>query len=179
VTGAGIHNQANGDLTGSIVQAGSIHHVSLTPSTRPELPRQLPLAIRDFIGRADHLSALNALLPKEADKTVIITALDGAGGIGKTTLAIHWAHQAQHHFPDGTLYANLRGYGPTTPATSTEVLDAFLRALGCPPERIPPTLEAQAASTAPSSPPAKSSSSWTTPKPPTRSAPSSPAPPAA
>jgi tetratricopeptide (TPR) repeat protein len=139
-----VHNEAGGRLSGSIVQAGSIHHVSLTNSPpAPIVPRQLPLAIRDFVGRAEHLAALDALLPAEEAGTVVISALDGTGGVGKTTLAIHWAHRVQDRFPDGTLYVNLRGYGPGEPATPTEVLDAFLRALGCPSEVIPIGLEAQ------------------------------------
>jgi hypothetical protein len=140
-----VHNEAGGRLSGSIVQAGSIHHVSFTNSPpAPIVPRQLSLAIRDFVGRAEHLAALDALLPAEEAGTVVISALDGTGGVGKTTLAIHWAHRVQDRFPDGTLYANLRGYGPGEPATPAEVLDGFLRALGCPPEGIPVGLEAQA-----------------------------------
>ncbi|HEV8557183.1 MAG TPA: NB-ARC domain-containing protein, partial [Actinophytocola sp.] len=140
-----VHNEAGGRLNGSIVQAGSIHHVSLAHSSMaPVVPRQLPLAIRDFVGRTEHLAALDALLPTEEAGTVVISALDGTGGVGKTTLAVHWAHSVQDRFPDGTLYVNLRGYGPGEPATPTEVLDGFLRALGCPPEGIPIGQEAQA-----------------------------------
>lgn len=140
-----VRNEASGGLSGSVIQAGSIHHVSLTNSpAAPVVPRQLPLAIRDFVGRTEHLAALDALLPTEEAGTVVISALDGTGGVGKTTLAIHWAHRVQNRFPDGTLYVNLRGYGPGEPATPAEVLDGFLRALGCPPEGIPIGLEAQA-----------------------------------
>jgi tetratricopeptide (TPR) repeat protein len=139
-----VHNEAGGRLSGSIVQAGSIHHVSLTNSpTTPVVPHQLPLAIRDFVGRTEHLAALDALLPTDEAGTVVISALDGTGGVGKTTLAIHWAHSVQDRFPDGTLYINLRGYGTGEPATPAEVLNSFLRALDCPPEAIPIDLEAQ------------------------------------
>jgi hypothetical protein len=79
-----VHNEAGGRLNGSIVQAGSIHHVSLSHSpTAPVVPRQLPLAIRDFVGRTEHLAALDALLPTEEAGTVVISALDGTGGVGK------------------------------------------------------------------------------------------------
>ncbi|MFD8494939.1 ATP-binding protein [Amycolatopsis sp. NPDC059657] len=118
------------------------------------VPRQLPGSVRDFTGRAEHLAALDALIPPgprepsldgQAARSVVITAVDGAGGIGKTTLALHWAHRAQHRFPDGTLHANLRGYGPGTPATPGEVLGGFLRALGVAPRAIPVEVGAQAA----------------------------------
>ncbi|MFC3448872.1 ATP-binding protein [Amycolatopsis speibonae] len=94
------------------------------------------------------MTALDALLsgngPASGLDAVVISALDGAAGIGKTTLAVHWAHRVQHRFPDGTLYVNLRGYGPGEPSTPGEVLDGFLRALGTPPSRMPQGVEAQA-----------------------------------
>jgi tetratricopeptide (TPR) repeat protein len=79
------------------------------------------------------------MLPEEDDESlgaVVISAVDGAAGIGKTALAVRWAHRVQHRFPDGTLHANLRGYGPGEPATPADVLDSFLRALGTPSERM-------------------------------------------
>ncbi|MFC9177044.1 MULTISPECIES: BTAD domain-containing putative transcriptional regulator [Streptomyces] len=105
-------------------------------------PRQLPHAIRDFTGRTDHLAALDALLPPGGEElgsgqAVVISALDGSGGVGKTTLAVYWAHRVQHRFPDGTLHTDLRGYGPGRPATAAEVLDDFLVALGVPPAAVP------------------------------------------
>jgi tetratricopeptide (TPR) repeat protein len=140
-----------------VVQAGSIQHLSLTATTpawtdRPAVPRQLPGVVRDFTGRVEHLAALDALLPDDHDEqpadvpgAVVITALDGTAGIGKTTLAVCWAHRVQHQFPDGTLHVNLRGYGPGDPATPAEVLDGFLRALGTPPDAMPAGVDAQAA----------------------------------
>lgn len=115
-------------------------------STRPVIPRQLPLAARGFVGRTEHLAALDALLPNadgSGGDAVVISALDGTAGVGKTTLAVHWAHRVQHHFPDGTLHTNLRGYAPGDPATPTEVLDGFLHTLGIPLERIPTGVEAR------------------------------------
>ncbi|EOD64034.1 TPR repeat-containing protein [Amycolatopsis vancoresmycina DSM 44592] len=119
------------------------------------VPRQLPAAVRDFTGRAEHLTALDALLPPgparlggasgQATPSVVITAVDGAGGIGKTTLALHWAYRVQDRFPDGTLHINLRGYGPGTPATTAEALSGFLRALGVASSAIPTDVDAQAA----------------------------------
>ena len=112
------------------------------------VPRHLPSTVRDFTGRTDYLKVLDAQVPSGSDVeqsgAVVISVVDGMAGIGKTTLVVHWAHRAQPHFPDGTLYANLRGYGPGEPATSGEVLNGFLGALGTPAERIPPSVEAQA-----------------------------------
>ncbi len=114
------------------------------------VPRQLPGSVRDFTGRAEHLAALDALIPPdpgqddERPQSVVITAVDGAGGMGKTALALHWAHRIQRRFPDGTLHVNLRGYGPGEPATAAEALGGFLRALGVAARAVPADVEMQA-----------------------------------
>lgn len=150
---SGVHNEASGGLRGPVVQAGSIDHLSLSGPAHVEsdqaelLPRQLPLAIRDFTGRAEQVTELDALLADNAGAdtgAVVISAVDGTAGIGKTTLAVWWAHRVQDRFPHGTLYANLRGYGPDDPATASEVLDGFLRGLGIPGGAIPHGVDAQA-----------------------------------
>lgn len=151
---AGVQNQTSGEVRGSVVQAGTIHQFWLGEARsdaigRPLVPRQLPPAVRDFTGRAEHVAALDALLSTGHDetswpRTAVITAIDGTGGIGKTTLAVWWAHRTQHQFPDGTLHVNLRGYGPGDPATTTDVLDGFLRTFGVSPDRMPVGVEAQA-----------------------------------
>lgn len=138
-----VRNELDGTVHGTALQVGIVHGaVVVGESATLELPRQLPLAIGQFTGRTTYLEALDALIPGD---TVVITAVDGTAGIGKTTLAVSWAHRAQHQFPDGTLFANLRGYGPGAPATAEEVLDGFLRALGVAPDRIPVGAEAKAA----------------------------------
>ena len=71
--------------------------------------------------------------------------LEGAAGVGKTALAVQWAHQVAEHFPDGQLYANLRGYDPGQPTPAADVLAAFLRALGVPGQDIPPEADERAA----------------------------------
>ena len=77
---------------------------------------------------------------------VVIAALTGMAGIGKTALAVHWAHQVADRFPDGQLFVNLRGSGPSgTPVTPTDAVRGFLTALGVPPARIPPDTDGQAA----------------------------------
>ncbi|GAA2837562.1 ATP-binding protein [Crossiella cryophila] len=144
----GVRNQVGGGDLGAVVQAGTIQHLSFAGTGSPQaVPRQLPLAVRGFTGRSEHLAALDALLPDTNQDTggaVVISAVDGTAGVGKTALAVQWAHRVQHRFPEGTLFANLRGYGPGTPATPEEVLAGFLHALGIPAERIPPGVDAQA-----------------------------------
>ena len=110
--------------------------------------RQLPAAVAHFTGRAPELAVLAGLLDQLGDGpgTVVISAIGGMAGIGKTALAVHWAHQVAARFPDGQLYVTLRGFGPTgPPATPTEAMLGFLDALGVEPERIPADLGAQAA----------------------------------
>lgn len=139
-------------MSGPVVQAGSIRQVSITgsvPSEKPLVPRQLPLAVGDFVGRTEQLAMLDALLPaaegaSEGAGGVVISTVSGAAGVGKTALAVRWAYKVQHLFPDGTLYANLRGYGPGEPASPGEVLAGFLTALGVPPERTPAEAQARA-----------------------------------
>ncbi|WP_434445199.1 BTAD domain-containing putative transcriptional regulator [Lentzea sp. E54] len=105
---------------------------------RAEGPRQLPAPQPFFTGRADELAALGS------SGTVVITAIGGTGGIGKTALALQWAHQHLSDFPDGQLYVNLRGFDPSAAPTPPEtVLREFLEALG--EETIPAGLDARAA----------------------------------
>jgi tetratricopeptide (TPR) repeat protein/transcriptional regulator with XRE-family HTH domain len=115
------------------------------------VPAQLPAVPRHFTGRAGDLSRLATLLPPAGGSgtrpagAVVIAAIDGTAGVGKTTLAVVWAHQVRARFPDGQLYVNLRGYAPGPPVTAAEVLDGFLRALGVPITEIPPTVAERAA----------------------------------
>lgn len=113
----------------------------------PPVPRQLPAGVRHFVGRAPELKQLDALLSQEAlSGTVVISAISGTGGIGKTALALRWGHQVAGRFPDGQLYVNLRGYDPGgVPLTPTEAVRGFLDALGVPPAEIPESPDAQVA----------------------------------
>jgi hypothetical protein len=103
--------------------------------------------IAHFTGRADALRTLTGLVG-EADATrgaVVISAIDGTAGIGKTALAVHWAQQAAGSFPDGQLYVNLRGFDPAgAPVEAAEAIRGFLDALGVPSARIPADPGAQA-----------------------------------
>jgi DNA-binding SARP family transcriptional activator len=112
------------------------------------VPRQLPPAVAHFVGRAAELEALSGMLDGTAPApgTVVITAIGGTAGVGKTVLAVHWAHQLSERFPDGQLYVNLRGFDPSgTPAAPAEPICDFLDALGVPAGRVPPGLAARAA----------------------------------
>jgi DNA-binding SARP family transcriptional activator/tetratricopeptide (TPR) repeat protein len=109
------------------------------------VPRQLPSPVRLFAGRAAELAALDALLEDEPfGGTVVISTIDGSAGIGKTTLAVRWAHQVRDRFPDGQLYVNLRGFDPSGSVMSAaEAVRRFLDAFAVPPHRIPESLDAQ------------------------------------
>ncbi|MFJ5261814.1 AfsR/SARP family transcriptional regulator [Streptomyces sp. NPDC088387] len=115
---------------------------------RAARPAQLPADLATFVGRRTELNLVRALLPKDASPpaTVVISALGGMAGIGKTALAVHWAHEVADRFPDGQLYINLRGFDPTgSVAAPSEAVRLFLDALGVPPTQIPAGLDAQAA----------------------------------
>jgi tetratricopeptide (TPR) repeat protein/transcriptional regulator with XRE-family HTH domain len=75
--------------------------------------------------------------------SVVISALGGTAGIGKTTLAVHWAHRVADRFPDGQLYVNLRGFAGGTPMEPSEAVRGFLTTLGIPPDRVPATMDGQ------------------------------------
>jgi DNA-binding SARP family transcriptional activator/tetratricopeptide (TPR) repeat protein len=111
-------------------------------------PWQLPAAVPHFTGRTAELAALTQILDDAgagAPGTVVISAIGGTAGVGKTALALHWAHQVAARFGDGQLYVNLRGFHPSgTPVTAAAAIRGFLDILGVPPERIPASPEAQA-----------------------------------
>jgi DNA-binding SARP family transcriptional activator len=114
---------------------------------RPAAPRQLPTAAR-LVGRRAEMQSLNALLADEigTDSTVVISAISGTAGIGKTTLAVHWARQIAERFGDGQLYVNLRGFDPSgLPMPPDQALGGFLEAFDVPPEQIPASLDTRAA----------------------------------
>jgi tetratricopeptide (TPR) repeat protein/transcriptional regulator with XRE-family HTH domain len=112
------------------------------------VPRQLPAAVADFTGRAAELRRLTQILDAArvgGPGTVALSAIDGMAGVGKTALALHWAHQVAGRFPDGQLYVNLRGFDPSgTPVTAPEAIRWFLDGLGVAPERVPASPETQA-----------------------------------
>ncbi len=119
------------------------------PRSARVTPAQLPADVYGFAGRGDQLARLDALLAgaaAEAPTAVVISAVSGAAGVGKTALAVHWAHRVREQFPDGQLYVNLRGFDPGgQTVTPAEPVRGFLDALGVPPQRIPPSPDAQTA----------------------------------
>src|SRR5262245_9670963 len=101
-------------------------------------PRQLPSAVSGFAGRKAELAALDALLGQPDEARPQAPVIAGMAGVGKTTLAVHWAHRVAGRYPDGQLYVNLRGYDPSGQAVQpADVIRDFLDALRVPPHQIP------------------------------------------
>jgi DNA-binding SARP family transcriptional activator/tetratricopeptide (TPR) repeat protein/DNA-binding XRE family transcriptional regulator len=114
----------------------------------PGIARQLPAAAGHFAGRTNEIKSLDALLDASAEPggTVVVSTVTGTAGIGKSALALQWAHRVVDRFPDGQLYVNLRGFDPNGPPVGpAEAIRGFLDALGVPVERIPRNPAAQAA----------------------------------
>ncbi|MFJ8779377.1 AfsR/SARP family transcriptional regulator [Streptomyces sp. NPDC102476] len=110
------------------------------------VPAELPHDAAGFAGRTGELARLQALLPTDSSpaNTVVISAIGGAAGIGKTALAVHWAHQVHDRFPDGQLYVNLHGFDhDRRPLEPREALELLLSGLGLAASEIPPDHEAQ------------------------------------
>ncbi|MEU9894906.1 AfsR/SARP family transcriptional regulator [Streptomyces phaeochromogenes] len=114
------------------------------PAAAPVRPAQLPATVSDFTGRVSFVSELGDVLASAEGRVMAVSALAGIGGVGKTTLAVHVAHQARGAFPDGQLYVDLQGAGARAAEPET-VLGAFLRALGAADSSIPDSLEERAA----------------------------------
>ncbi|MCK2216253.1 AfsR/SARP family transcriptional regulator [Actinomadura sp. ATCC 31491] len=101
------------------------------PSAAGVVPCQLPPQVLPFVGRARELAALDAALLGD-DRSAPFMIISGPSGVGKTSLALHWAHARIDAFPDGQLHADMAGAaGPDA------VLDRFLRALGVPAPDLP------------------------------------------
>ncbi|MGW6445723.1 BTAD domain-containing putative transcriptional regulator [Lentzea sp. NPDC055074] len=114
------------------------------------VPRQLPAPPRWFTGRGAELARLDHALSADPHRpltgTVVVSAIGGTGGIGKTCLALTWAHRHLDEFPDGQLFVDLHGFSPAEePMTPAVAVRGFLGALGCDAGRVPPDLDAQAA----------------------------------
>lgn len=109
------------------------------------VPTQLPPAISGFAGRHRELQAIGSLVGDRADhKGPPVILITGIGGVGKTALAVTWAHRAVDDFPDGQLFVDLRGYDESNePLQSATVLDRLLRAMGIFGDRIPDDLDAR------------------------------------
>ncbi|MEU8128191.1 BTAD domain-containing putative transcriptional regulator [Micromonospora sp. NPDC049049] len=110
------------------------------PAAPTRVAAQLPPPVPTFTGRDAELAALDALIDRGG--AVVVS---GTAGVGKTALAVHWAHRAAERFPDGQLYVNLRGFDPAaTPTEPVRALHGFLEALGVPVARMPRDLDSMA-----------------------------------
>lgn len=141
--------QATGDIT--VYEAGPPAPVlSAAPPPPPPLmylstPCMLPQDVDVFTNRTELLDRLDTLLGGAAETRATVVTIGGAGGIGKTALAVHWSYRVADRFPDGQLYADLRGYSAgARPLQPEEVLGRFLRALGIAPDLVPVDVEEQA-----------------------------------
>jgi tetratricopeptide (TPR) repeat protein/transcriptional regulator with XRE-family HTH domain len=134
------------ELEAFVGAAGEDRVASAHPQDEP--PGQLPMDVADFTGRDAQLEALDALLSGVGGDVpataVVLSAIAGAGGVGKTALAVRWAHRVRERFPDGQLFVDLRGYASGPPLHPAQALAQMLAALGVEPDRIP--VEAVAAS---------------------------------
>ena len=128
--------------------AASVPESAPPAAGQPVVPRELPARIRHFAGRTTELATLAGLLDRASQTgpgTVLISAIGGTAGVGKTAMALHWAHQVADEFPDGQLYVNLRGFDPSgAPVAPEAAVRGFLESLGVPAGRIPAGLEARA-----------------------------------
>ncbi|MCH6160816.1 ATP-binding protein [Streptomyces marispadix] len=147
---AEFHNTVSGTVQGPVVQAGQFHgdvHLHAAHSA-PKVPRQLPAAPGTFIGRDAELASLSDVLEASVQEgsAMVISAIGGTGGIGKTWLALHWAHQHVSQFPDGQLFIDLRGFDPSDkPVPPHEAVRGFLDALVADQKEIPADLSSQLA----------------------------------
>ncbi|MER6940664.1 BTAD domain-containing putative transcriptional regulator, partial [Nocardioides sp. NPDC000441] len=108
------------------------------------VPRQLPPVVAAFAGREDHLTTLDELVAKEDGGAVVISAIAGTAGIGKTTLALYWAHRTAPRFPDGQVFVNLRGFDPCDALDPLDALGVLLEAFGVERSRQPQDIDGRA-----------------------------------
>ncbi|MFD4670908.1 BTAD domain-containing putative transcriptional regulator [Lentzea sp. NPDC058450] len=112
--------------------------LAVEAAAKAAVPRQLPPVHPHFVGRRDELLRLTEMVDARPGEPVLISAINGIGGVGKTVLAVRWAHQLADHFPDGQLYVNLRGFDlradPLDPVVAAR---EFLTALGVPAQELP------------------------------------------
>ena len=116
------------------------------PALDPFVPRTMPAPVPYFTGRDREQATLTGVLcAPSAARATPVAVITGSAGVGKTALALHWAHGAADQFPGGHLYLNLRGFDPSAdPVTPAEAIRGILASLGVPDERIPAAPEAQA-----------------------------------
>jgi tetratricopeptide (TPR) repeat protein len=124
----------------------NISIVTVQAAAAPVALAQLPALVAGFTGREPELAQITALLDPAGDATVmVVSAMTGLAGVGKTALAVHACHTARQAgwFPGGVLFIDLHGYDDA-PVEPGQALDALLRALGVAAEHIPPGTEERA-----------------------------------
>ena len=127
----------SGSVSGASAKLGPTTAPASTTSVSAVIPAQLPAEVGGFTGRVAELSALDVLLAPAEHGAAPIAVLTGMGGVGKSALAVRWARSVRERFPDGQLYADLRGHGVGGPARPLEVLAGFLGAFGVAPAQVP------------------------------------------
>ncbi|MFY1637841.1 ATP-binding protein [Solwaraspora sp. WMMB335] len=116
------------------------------PRSGPAAPEQLPPDVAGFTGRSEQLALLDEWLDAaDPSAALVISAIAGTAGVGKTALAVRWAHRVRARFPDGQLYVNLRGYDPDEPVEAADALARMLTALGVAAPAIPMDVDERAA----------------------------------
>ncbi len=139
--GAGLRHLEQAILTGDPSVGPAEAAIAVTTTPGAPVPRLLCADVTDFVGRDEQLDELDRLVPETAGRVPQTdggaVAIVGTPGVGKTALAVHWAHRSSDRFPDGQLYLNLRGYSSGAPVEPVEALAVFLRALGVPAEQVP------------------------------------------
>jgi tetratricopeptide (TPR) repeat protein len=132
-----VRNELSGTVRGAVVQAGSIGQVTIHEAP-PELPvpSQLPAPPRSFTSRGRELSLLRQWVDEQRDGP-LVAVLSGAGGVGKTTVALRWLHDVRDRFPHGQLYVDLGAFASGGPIEPEQVLEWFLLALGVPAANVP------------------------------------------
>ncbi|HKN51706.1 MAG TPA: BTAD domain-containing putative transcriptional regulator [Amycolatopsis sp.] len=108
----------------------------LAPGPTGAVPSQLPARVGYFTGREDELAALEKFLGEPGDERPVVV-ISGAAGMGKSALAVQWAHRIAGRFPDGRLFLDLHGHDPDQSMAPADALAHLLRGLGLPDERMP------------------------------------------
>ncbi|NUR63414.1 MAG: tetratricopeptide repeat protein [Catenulispora sp.] len=130
-----------------LVQARDVHgdvHFHAPEPTKPVPPRQLPAGLNGFVGRESELRKLEELISAGAPGGVRVVMIAGTAGVGKSAVAVQFAHRVAERFPDGQLFVNLRGYDSGPALAPQAALERFLRALGATAGEIPQGLEERA-----------------------------------